>query len=163
MSKQEVMGFFEAWKSIFTGMRITLKHVYQPEQTLLYPFEKPEIEERFRGAPYVYQYLGESEEKDRACMACGICAKTCPVNCISVVRDKEKGAPIKVAEWNIDLTLCMFCGLCTEVCPTNALKMSHDYENAEYSKDALIYDRERVVRRPLIIRPIETMEGNQSR
>jgi NADH-quinone oxidoreductase subunit I len=160
MSERKVMGFFEAWKSIFTGMRITLKHVRQPEQTLLYPFEKPEIEERFRGTPSVYQYLGESDEKDRACMACGICAKTCPVNCISVVRNKEKGAPIKVAEWTIDLTKCMFCGLCTEVCPTNALTMSHDYENAEYSKDALIYDMEHVARRPLVTRTVEAAEEN---
>lgn len=158
MSEQKVMGFFEAWKSIFTGMRITIKRVRQPEQTLKYPFEKPEIEERFRGAPYVYQYLGESDEKDQACIACGICVKACPVDCISVARNKDKEAPIKVAEWSIDLTKCMFCGLCTEVCPTNALKMSHDYENAEYSKDNLIYDMERVVRRPIVIRSVETAE-----
>ncbi|MBI4733373.1 MAG: NADH-quinone oxidoreductase subunit I [Rubrobacteridae bacterium] len=158
MSDKKVMGFFEAWKSIFTGLRITMKRVRKPEQTLLYPFEKPKIEERFRGAPYVYQYLGESDEKDRACIACGICVKTCPVNCINVVRDKEKGASIKVAEWDIDLTKCMFCGLCTEVCPTNALRMSHDYENAEYSKDNLIYDRERAARRPLVIRTAEVVE-----
>jgi NADH-quinone oxidoreductase subunit I len=132
--------------------------VRQPEQTLKYPFEKPEIEERFRGAPYVYQYLGESDEKDQACIACGICVKSCPVNCISVARNKEKDALIKIAEWSIDLTKCMFCGLCTEVCPTNALKMSHDYENAEYSKDNLIYDMERSVRRPIVYRTVETAE-----
>ncbi|MBI4733693.1 MAG: 4Fe-4S binding protein, partial [Rubrobacteridae bacterium] len=92
------------------------------------------------------------------CIAYGLCAKACPVNCITVSRDKDKAAVIKVAEWTIDLTKCMFCGLCTEVCPTNAVLMSHDYENCEYSKDKLIYDREKALRRPMIIREAAAAE-----
>jgi NADH-quinone oxidoreductase subunit I len=60
------------------------------------------------------------------------------------------------------LTKCMFCGLCEEACPQEALVMSHDYENAVYVKDKLIYDMERVLRRPINIMPAATTVSEES-
>lgn len=155
---EQITKFVDAWKSIFVGHSITMKKAIAKnnEVTLKYPFEKPEIAERFRGAPMVHRYLGETDDKEGTCIACGLCAKACPVRCIEIERQKDKEAKLKVADWTLDLTKCMFCGLCSEACPTGALVMSHDYENAEYKKERLMYDMEQVIRRPISVQASST-------
>ena len=49
---------------------------------------------------------------EQRCKTCGICAKNCPVNCIS----GEKGVPYK-----IDQEKCIKCGTCMEKCPFKAI------------------------------------------
>ena len=49
--------------------------------------------------------------KDK-CKACGICAKKCPVNCIS-------GKP--KTPYEIDQDQCIKCGTCMEACPFGAI------------------------------------------
>ena len=44
------------------------------------------------------------------CVACGLCAEACPVNCIS------EGTP-----YTIDAGSCVSCGLCAEACPVDAI------------------------------------------
>ncbi len=47
-----------------------------------------------------------------ACIACGICAKNCPVDAIEVKGNLAK----------IDPDKCVNCGICAIKCPTNAIK-----------------------------------------
>lgn len=49
---------------------------------------------------------------EQRCKSCGICAKNCPVGCIS----GEKGVPYK-----IDQEKCIKCGTCMEKCPFKAI------------------------------------------
>ncbi len=152
-----ISNFIDAWKSIVIGHSITAKKLREPRSTFFYPYEPPKLEERYRGAPMLVRIAGETDEKEAACTACGLCAKACPVNCITVERNKDKEAPLKAAVWNLDLTKCMICGLCVEACPQGALKMSHDFENAVYVKDKLTYDMEQVLRRPVMVKSAEAV------
>lgn len=45
-----------------------------------------------------------------ACLACGACASTCPVEAIS------EGTPYK-----IDASKCIDCGACASTCPAEAI------------------------------------------
>ncbi|MBQ8885971.1 MAG: 4Fe-4S binding protein [Clostridia bacterium] len=47
-----------------------------------------------------------------ACVACGACASTCPVEAISLGGDT----------YVIDPDTCIDCGACADGCPTEAIK-----------------------------------------
>jgi len=50
--------------------------------------------------------------KAEECIACGVCAKWCPADCITIIRrDRAK----------VNLKKCIGCGECTAVCPTGAI------------------------------------------
>ncbi len=49
---------------------------------------------------------------EQRCKSCGICARNCPVNCIT----GQKGVPYK-----IDQEKCIKCGTCMEKCPFKAI------------------------------------------
>jgi formate hydrogenlyase subunit 6/NADH:ubiquinone oxidoreductase subunit I len=50
---------------------------------------------------------------DDSCVFCGICAKKCPQEAITVVREEKK--------WEVDNDKCTRCGLCIEGCPKKSL------------------------------------------
>jgi heterodisulfide reductase subunit A len=52
------------------------------------------------------------------CTSCGICAKVCPFNAITV--DKENKRPAVVIE-----AACVGCGTCAAECPSGAIEMNH--------------------------------------
>jgi formate hydrogenlyase subunit 6/NADH:ubiquinone oxidoreductase subunit I len=68
-------------------------------------FEKPE-EPGVAGS-------GGSLKCDDTCVFCGICAKKCPQEAITVDRKEKK--------WAVDDEKCTRCGLCIEGCPKNSL------------------------------------------
>ena len=56
------------------------------------------------------------EINEEKCGLCGLCAKSCPYNAISIESDKI----------TIDKFKCKGCGTCASVCPTNAIEMNID-------------------------------------
>ena len=58
------------------------------------------------------------------CDFCGMCQKVCPVNAISIVKDKI----------NIDENLCIYCNACVKVCPQNA-RIINDERIIGFSKN----------------------------
>jgi NADH-quinone oxidoreductase subunit I len=72
--------------------------------------------------------------KGLRCVACQICEKECPPQCIYIVKDATK-KPDHLGKsqnqpkiFDIDLSVCMSCQICVEVCPFDAIKMDVEYE-----------------------------------
>ena len=130
-------------QSVVVGMRITLKYWFQRPVTVAYP------EQRLAFAP---RYRGIHEFELNKCIACDLCAKACPVDCIYIDKtaprriDKATGLVDetdpkngKLVRFAIDYSKCLFCALCTEPCPTDCIHMGKLHDLSGYSrKDAVV-------------------------
>ncbi len=70
------------------------------------------------------------------CVACQICEKECPPQCIYIEKSKDKKPDangkmqIYPAVFDIDIAVCMSCQICVEVCPFDAIEMDQVFEIA---------------------------------
>src|SRR5437867_12595799 len=101
--------------------------------TVQYPEEKLPAKENARSFPFLVYDRNEPEMGLR-CVACLICEKECPSQCIYIVKDTTK-KPDHTAKlqshpkvFDIDISVCMSCQICVEVCPFDAIKMDIDYD-----------------------------------
>ena len=130
-----IMWLIDMVKGLWTvivGMKVTMEYMTQPSVTMHYPEEKWEMPENFRG-------LLKCDMS--GCLACELCAKTCPVSCIIVEWKREEGKSGKVCtKFEVNYGKCMYCGLCVEACPTGGLWHSHEYENSSYCRETQVID-----------------------
>lgn len=138
-------AFKEGWltfKSIFTGMGITMRHLFQPSVTEMYPEEKVTLPPGARARLHV---------NIEDCIGCNLCARACPVNCIDIetvtatsdvdLGKTSTGNPKRfwLPTFNIDMAKCMYCNLCVYPCPTECITMEPEYEYSEYDRTELVY------------------------
>lgn len=116
-------------KGLVKGLGITFKHFFGKAITEQYPEEMPNLAPVFHGS-----FALDSEK----CIACGICAKTCPNNVIIIDSSKGEDKKRKLDNFNMDLGLCLFCGLCTESCPTDAINFTQDFELSCYRREDVV-------------------------
>jgi len=128
--------------TIWTGMKVTFKHLFVPAVTIQYPDVKLALPERERNRLYVNM---------DDCIGCDQCARACPVNCITI--ETAKGLPTEdlgktsngkrkalwVTVFDIDLAKCCYCQLCVFPCPTECIYMTDVYEFSEFERDDLIF------------------------
>ena len=112
-------------KGLVKGLGITFKHFFGKAITEQYPEEMPNLSNNFHGS------FALDDEK---CIACGICAKTCPNNVIEIASSKGEDKKRRLDDYNMDVGLCLFCGLCVESCPTDAINFTQDFELACYAR-----------------------------
>lgn len=127
---------------IFRGLVITLRHVFQRRWTLEYPEKKWELPRKYRGAPVLLTGMDGRQK----CVACQMCEFACPADAISMVPG-ETGNEIEKypVEFNIDMGLCIFCGYCQEACPEEAIWLKSEYDLADYNRDDLIFNKEKLL------------------
>src|SRR5213593_4536201 len=101
--------------------------------TVEYPEERLPLPEATRQFPFLV-YDGADAQAGLRCVACQICEKECPPQCIYIVKSKDKKPDYKKqlqlypATFDIDISVCMSCQICVEVCPFEAIKMDTEYE-----------------------------------
>ena len=128
-------------KGIIKGLAETAKNFVgsytDPERltTVEYPEERLPLKENTRNFPFLV-FDGDDSEKGLRCVACKICEKECPPQCIYIVLERdEKGKPQKHPRvFDIDISVCMSCQICVEVCPFEAIKMDQVYELSRYGR-----------------------------
>ncbi len=126
-------------KGILKGMAETARNFlgsYMKDSRLVtvqYPEERLPQKEAARNFPFLV-YDGDDWQKGLRCVACQICEKECPPQCIFIVKDAAKkpdytGKPqFQPKVFDIDTSVCMSCQICVEVCPFDAIKMDVEYE-----------------------------------
>ena len=118
---------------LLQGLKVTFRYQDPKEiYTEQYPLERPQVAERYRGAPR----LNVNPDTDETmCIACDLCALACPENLIVVSSERnEKTRRKELTNFTYDLSRCMFCGLCEDACPTDALELTQDFELASYTR-----------------------------
>ncbi|AZP36323.1 NADH-quinone oxidoreductase subunit I [Candidatus Annandia adelgestsuga] len=132
MLKKIFLFFFTQLCSIF---KVFLKS-FEKRETKLYPEKKTYVSPRYRGR----LILTRDPDGDERCVACNLCAVSCPVGCISLQK-KEKKKRWYAKFFRINLSRCIFCGMCEEACPTQAIQLIDDFELSEYKRKDLIYEK----------------------
>jgi NADH-quinone oxidoreductase subunit I len=101
--------------------------------TVQYPEERRPHVEAARNFPFLV-YDGPDWQQGLRCVACQICEKECPPQCILITKDTVK-KPDQAGKlqfqpkvFDIDSSVCMSCQICVEVCPFDAIKMDVEFE-----------------------------------
>lgn len=111
-----------------------------------YPLQRPQVAERYRGAPRLNV---NPDTNETMCIACDLCALACPEHLIVVGSERNPTTKRKeLTTFTYDLSRCMFCGLCEDACPTDALELTQDFEMASYGRIGMIWDRKTLEQGP---------------
>jgi NADH-quinone oxidoreductase subunit I len=157
MINKAINGITTAWK----GLTLTIRHLFasnakrqvisvsdnnyfkqlEGTNTIQYPHQKLPV-------PEVGRYQLDVEMDD--CIVCDLCAKICPVDCITIESIKATEAigqtsdgttkRLYAAKFDIDMAKCMYCGLCTIVCPTECIVMTNQYDKSVFELKNLTYE-----------------------
>ncbi len=101
--------------------------------TVQYPEERLPAKEAARNFPFLV-FDGEDPHAGLRCVACQICEKECPPQCIYIEKSNDKKpdyvgkAQFYPAVFDIDVSVCMSCQICVEVCPFDAISEAAEVE-----------------------------------
>ena len=131
---------------MFKGLFIVLKYAFKRPLTRRYPEEKPKLPARSRGR----HYLTKWEDGLERCVGCELCAIVCPAQAISVKAAPNLPGDIHshgeryAEDFQINMLRCIYCGYCEEACPTGAIILSSEFELSGYSRESLIFTKEKL-------------------
>src|SRR5213596_1353991 len=143
---------------ILKGMAVTARNsvgsYFEKERltTVQYPEERSPLPENYRNFPFLI-FDGNDPQAGLRCVACKICEKECPPQCIYIVKSEDKkpdyvGKPqLYPAIFDIDISVCMSCQICVEVCPFEAIKMDKEVEYSTVDRfGGLLFDKHRLAK-----------------
>lgn len=123
------------------SMYLIFMHTFRKRDTLQYPEEKVQLPARYRGRIV----LTRDPDGEERCVACNLCAVSCPVGCISLQKAEREDGRWYPEFFRINFSRCIFCGMCEEACPTNSIQLTPDFEMAEYDRQNLVYEKEHLL------------------
>ena len=109
---------------LMQGLGLTLKYLFKPKYTLMYPMEKTPQSPRFRGVHALRRYPNGEER----CIACKLCEAVCPALAITIDSEKRADGTRRTTRYDIDLFKCIYCGFCEESCPVDSIVETHIFE-----------------------------------
>ena len=109
---------------LFQGLGLTLKYLFRPKYTLMYPMEKTPQSPRFRGLHALRRYPNGEER----CIACKLCEAVCPALAITIDSEQRADGTRRTTRYDIDLFKCIYCGFCEESCPVDSIVETHILE-----------------------------------
>jgi NADH-quinone oxidoreductase subunit I len=131
---------------VLAGMKITLKHMFQPKVTMEYPEQRPEIPPGYRGVPTLVKDPNGREK----CVSCQLCEFVCPPKAIRITPGEiPPGEPNRHVErapkaFDIDMLRCIYCGMCEEVCPEEAIVLQNQYSLSGYTREEMVNHKEKL-------------------
>jgi NADH-quinone oxidoreductase subunit I len=140
-AKQYFSDVFGALRSLWTGMKLTLKYFVHPKEIITeqYPNNRETLKmaDRFRGEVV----MPHDANNEHACTGCTSCEIACPNGTIQIATQQilqPDGRKKKAVDKFIyHLEMCTMCGLCIEACPTDAIKMVPTFEHSVYDRKLL--------------------------
>jgi len=109
---------------LLKGLWLTLKYLFKPKYTIMYPMEKMPQSHRFRGIHALRRYPNGEER----CIACKLCEAVCPALAITIDSEKREDGTRRTTRYDIDLFKCIYCGFCEESCPVDSIVETHVLE-----------------------------------
>jgi len=143
---------------ILKGLKVTARNFigsYFDEErltTVQYPEERLPQKQAARQFPFLV-YDGDDPEAGLRCVACQICERECPPQCIYIVKDTVKKPDymgkmqFQPKIFDIDVSICMSCQICVETCPFDSIKMDTQFELATDDRfEGLILHKEQLAK-----------------
>jgi NADH-quinone oxidoreductase subunit I len=157
-----IKGMAETAKN-FLGSYVSVERL----TTVQYPEERLPQQEAARNFPFLV-YDGKDPHIGLRCVACLICEKECPPQCIYINKSQDKkpdyiGKPqFYPAVFDIDISVCMSCQICVEVCPFDAIKMDTEFELSTSDRfDQLLLRKETLAKSNEHYRNIHPTEASE--
>jgi len=123
------------------GLWLTLKYLFRPKYTLMYPMEKTPQSPRFRGLHALRRYPNGEER----CIACKLCEAVCPALAITIDSEQRADGTRRTTRYDIDLFKCIYCGFCEESCPVDSIVETHIHEYHFEHRGENIIDKQQLL------------------
>src|SRR6202158_5294037 len=115
----QVMGITAILRKVFLldliqGLGVTFRYQDPREiYTEQYPLERPQVAERYRGAPRLNV---NPDTNETLCISCDLCALACPENLIVVTSERNEKTRRKKITQPFYNTHLAHCSLCAAAC-----------------------------------------------
>jgi NADH-quinone oxidoreductase subunit I len=134
--KNIIVGFW----NLLLGLSVTFRVMFRKPTTQQYPEERQTIPRRSRS---MIKLIYDGEKDQFNCVACMMCQKACPNNCIRLEGVRMPDGKRRMTTFKLDFSTCIFCGYCVEACNFDALTfVAEEYENSVYARGALLQDEQ---------------------